>query len=643
MPDSRTIAEIVRTAALSGFVGREAELGRIRAAITSPAGGPLVLFITGPGGIGKSRLLQAALADVDADVPTVLLDCRDVEPTPDGFIRAVARALGSPSPHPDVPDVAEQMSGGRRVVLALDSYERFVLLDTWLRNVFLPRLPGTLITVIAGRDPPRPWMTSPGWSGLVAELPLAPLRQSESIALLRRRGLGELGAARANRFARGHPLALELAAAALLADPDRDIAGGPPPAVIRQLLDAVLSGLPERTIETLEAASTSRRVTEPILRSLLARPGVRADFDALAGLPFVERTPEGLMIHDVVREALAADLRERDPERHVTYRRRAWAYFETRARTPNPARLWSVTADLIYLIQNPVLRAACFPVGAAGYHVEPAVPGDAPAIRAIIGRHEPPGAAEVLDAWLRQAPRGFSIARGPDGDVAAVLHLAEIGDLDAALVDSDPVARAWVAHMAAVPPNEGDRVLVMRRWLGRDSGELLSPAVGVCWLDVKRTYMELRPRLSRLYSAMADATALAPIFAPLGFAPTGPPVDVGGDVQHPVWLDFGEGSVDGWLRRLVGGEITGEEEAAAELAAGAAGARLSQREIEVLGLIAEGLSNRAMAARLVISDKTAGRHIENIFCKLGVHTRAQAVHAAGRMGYSPDGGAVRPA
>ena len=148
----------------------------------------------------------------------------------------------------------------------------------------------------------------------------------------------------------------------------------------------------------------------------------------------------------------------------------------------------------------------------------------------------------------------------------------------------DPVGRAWVDHMAAVPPRDGDRVLTMRRWLGRDSGEMLSPAVGVCWLDVKRTYMELRPRLSRLYSAMADPAALAPIFAPLGFAPAGPPVDVGGGVLHqPVWLDFGEGSVDGWLRRLVGGEITGEEAAAAELAEGAAGARLTPRETEVLG------------------------------------------------------------
>jgi DNA-binding CsgD family transcriptional regulator len=134
---------------------------------------------------------------------------------------------------------------------------------------------------------------------------------------------------------------------------------------------------------------------------------------------------------------------------------------------------------------------------------------------------------------------------------------------------------------------------------------------------------------------MARPDALAPIFEPLGFAPVGRPVDVGGAPQQPVWLDFGPGSVEGWLRRLVGAEVAGEE-AAAAVDATAPAARLSRREAEVLGLIGEGYTNRAIAARLVISEKTAGRHVENIFCKLGVHNRAQAVRVGTQMGRSPD-------
>jgi DNA-binding NarL/FixJ family response regulator len=70
---------------------------------------------------------------------------------------------------------------------------------------------------------------------------------------------------------------------------------------------------------------------------------------------------------------------------------------------------------------------------------------------------------------------------------------------------------------------------------------------------------------------------------------------------------------------------------------------LSPREREVLGLIADGLSNRAIAARLVISEATAARHVFNIFTKLGVHTRAQAVAVGvvrpdAAAGYAPPAG-----
>jgi DNA-binding NarL/FixJ family response regulator len=59
---------------------------------------------------------------------------------------------------------------------------------------------------------------------------------------------------------------------------------------------------------------------------------------------------------------------------------------------------------------------------------------------------------------------------------------------------------------------------------------------------------------------------------------------------------------------------------------------LSPRELEVLALLAEGLSNRQIADRLVISEKTAIRHVSNIFGKLGVGTRAQAVRIAVEQG-----------
>lgn len=53
-------------------------------------------------------------------------------------------------------------------------------------------------------------------------------------------------------------------------------------------------------------------------------------------------------------------------------------------------------------------------------------------------------------------------------------------------------------------------------------------------------------------------------------------------------------------------------------------AGLTEREVEVLRLIALGCSNRVVADRLTISVKTAGRHVENIYAKTGVSSRATA-------------------
>ncbi len=55
---------------------------------------------------------------------------------------------------------------------------------------------------------------------------------------------------------------------------------------------------------------------------------------------------------------------------------------------------------------------------------------------------------------------------------------------------------------------------------------------------------------------------------------------------------------------------------------------LTPREREVLALLAEGLLNREIAARLVISEGTAIRHVSNIFAKLGVGTRSAATRVA---------------
>jgi len=52
---------------------------------------------------------------------------------------------------------------------------------------------------------------------------------------------------------------------------------------------------------------------------------------------------------------------------------------------------------------------------------------------------------------------------------------------------------------------------------------------------------------------------------------------------------------------------------------------LTRREREILQLLAMGLSNQEMAEKLVIAEGTLKRHVANLYQKLGVHNRTQAI------------------
>ena len=107
---------------------------------------------------------------------------------------------------------------------------------------------------------------------------------------------------------------------------------------------------------------------------------------------------------------------------------------------------------------------------------------------------------------------------------------------------------------------------------------------------------------------------------------------------HRTPLDPGQASRD--LRaEVIAGRLDG---AAADAVLGVAGHRaparrtwpggLTAREVEVLALLARGHSNRQIAQRLVVSPKTAANHVEHIYSKLGVSSRAAATLYATQHG-----------
>jgi class 3 adenylate cyclase len=554
----RTIADRLSEAASRSFVGREAELEFLRTAIEADEPPFLVAYVHGPGGIGKSRLLQAAVHTVAPPARALALDCARVEPTPRGFLVALGDLIGLEEPSPE--RVAGELGAGERVALALDTYETFGLLDTWLRQTFLPALPETALTLIASRAAPKPaWTTSPGWEGLFHPMELRGLDGEEARRMLSARGLSDEQAERVSRFAHGHPLALELAAAAVRTTPELDVADGPPPAVLQALTQAFLAGLPPDTAEAVEAASVLRRLTVPALGAVTGRSGIDP-FEEIRELPFVRLTDEGLALHDVVRDTVARELMARDPERHRLYRSRALRFITRESYATQGLGLWQSTADLLFLIQNPNVREGFFPAGASQMSVESAGAGDGSAIARITEANEPREAADIVRRWWRAAPDRFHVARDATGAVAAMYLLIEpIRSAPLPPVD-DPVIDGWLAHLEEHPVGPEERVLFLRRWLDLETGDLPSPGQGACWVDIKRTYMEMRPRLRRLYATSRTPEVYAPSLGALGFVPLpAAAVDIGGETYHSVMLDFGEGSIDGWLRRVAGVDVGADE------------------------------------------------------------------------------------
>jgi DNA-binding CsgD family transcriptional regulator len=75
----------------------------------------------------------------------------------------------------------------------------------------------------------------------------------------------------------------------------------------------------------------------------------------------------------------------------------------------------------------------------------------------------------------------------------------------------------------------------------------------------------------------------------------------------------------------------------AAVAALAEGAATGAREVEVLQLLARGLSTKQIGERLFVSSKTAGNHIEHIYSKIGVTNRVGASLFAVQHGLLPEG------
>ena len=176
----------------------------------------------------------------------------------------------------------------------------------------MPALGDSVRVVFAGREGPMiGWSTSLG--PLFRNLPLGNLPRDDAETLLRQEGVDGDDLDRINRLARGHPLSLRLAASALTAEPAGDHEARTITAIVEELTELYLAQLDPLTRRALDAASVVRRPTLSLIGAMLPDAAPQDAFERLRALPFVELSSDGLVIHDTVREVVAAYLRATDP------------------------------------------------------------------------------------------------------------------------------------------------------------------------------------------------------------------------------------------------------------------------------------------------------------------------------------------
>src|SRR3989442_3742378 len=349
------------------LVGRESELAVLLRMLDED--GPLITFLHGMAGIGKTTLLAELAARArDRGATVIRIDCASIEPTSRGFLAELRRATGESDEADPLRRIAMLAD---RVVVAVDTYESFLVSEPWLRQELIPSLPGNTRLLIAGRDAPSiSWFGPVGLTGSMSVMELGPLADDDARALLRSAGLSEDAARRVHRIARGHPLALRVAAAAAM--PDTALEELAAQRVIAELAGPYLERLDASTRRALDAAALVRRATLSLLAAMLPDAAPQDAYERLLDLPFVRQLPDGLSVHETMQQAIATRLRAEDPSRHRAYRQAAWRCLRDELRQAGAAELWRYTADMPYLIENPIVPEAFFPSGAQLCPVKPA-------------------------------------------------------------------------------------------------------------------------------------------------------------------------------------------------------------------------------------------------------------------------------
>ncbi|MFF9580485.1 ATP-binding protein [Streptomyces achromogenes] len=487
------------------FTGRAAELAVFRAALTGDEGAPAVLFVHGPGGIGKSMLLRRFAAEARAvGRPVLEIDGRTVQPTPEAFEREAGAAFTEDG-----------------TVLIIDTFERCQGLEGWLREKFLPGLPHGGVAVIAGRQAPdAEWTSDPGWADLLYRIALRNLSPDEATALLHARGVPRHSQAELLAFTGGHPLALALAAEVAVREPAGATRWKPSMDVVATLLSRLVGEVPSPLHRrALEVCARVHMTTETLLRVVLGDDAAPM-FAWLRELPFIESAQDGLFPHDVVRQALEEDLRWRDPAGYAELHGRLGRHLFEQIRTSPVTGTLSAVRSFLFLYRDDRYMSDFNSWREAGeVRLTACAADDRDRVRSLASEVEGEESAALAGAWLEHRPETFRICRTTRDD-KAVGFSAWLRLTEAPQAFHDPVAEAaWNHARATQPLREGEHIAVARFSVTSPEYPKISPVENLHQWRTLAEAARTEGRVAWMYVVVRAGTFWTPYMASLGLRP----------------------------------------------------------------------------------------------------------------------------
>lgn len=544
------------------FVGRSGELALFQSALAAAELPFQIMFIYGPGGVGKSSLLHE-FARLCEESPARLhyLDARTIEPTPEAFVSGLRSALNLPAEASPLDALRHE---ALRQIVCIDTAEILLPLDHWLRETFLPQLPENVLMIFAGREPPAAaWSADAGWQTLIRSVPLRNLTPEESRAFLSRRSIPPDQHEAVLNFTHGFPLALSLVADVFAQRPD-PLHGFRPadqPDIVKTLLERFVQKVPGPAHRAaLEACALVRVMTEALLAEMLmmsdAAGGAHELFEWLRGLSFIEARAGGLFPHDLAREALAAEVRWRNPDWHAELHKRARAYYHRRVAATSGLAQQRALFDLIFLHRdNPVVRPFLEWQASGSINTEPLQDGDLAALIRMVEKHEGAESAAIAAHWFKRQPDGVSIIRDADGRPAGFFSIVRLPFATSADLALDPAARqAWTV-MQRKPLRSGETAILFRFWMDAEAYQAVSPTQSLIFVNVVRYYLTT-PGLALTFFPVADADFWSPMLSYANIYRLGDAdFEVGGQTYGVYGHDWRSEPPAAWLSVLAEREV----------------------------------------------------------------------------------------